>query len=230
MDSLFSSVLTTSTTTMDFSFSGFLLCTAVSLILGLATAWIYRYRGHYPKNFLMTLALLPAIVQLVITIVNGNLGVGMAVLGAFSLIRFRSTPGSARDIAAIFFSMAIGLATGMGYIAIACVFVVIVGGMTLLYSRLDFGESRHVERQLRITIPEDLDYEDMFDDLFESATTNAHLVSARTTNMGSLFQLRYVVTLRQGVSEKAFLDEIRRRNGNLEVAFGHELFTREESL
>jgi uncharacterized membrane protein YhiD involved in acid resistance len=147
-----------------------LVCTLASIVLGIGVAAIYMYRNHYSKNFVVTLALLPAMVQLVIMIVNGNLGAGVAVMGAFSLVRFRSIPGSAKEIGNIFFAMAVGLATGMGYLTIAFLFLIIVGAMSILLNTISFGEKKKTEKQLKITIPENLDYAGFFDDLFAKHT------------------------------------------------------------
>lgn len=148
----------------------FLICTAVSLVLGIATALISMYRTKCSQSFAVTLAVLPAIVQIVIMLVNGNVGAGVAVAGAFSLVRFRSVPGTAREIGVIFLAMALGLATGMGYVVLAAVFFVIIAAVLFLLTKLDFGTRRTDERLLRITIPENLDYDGLFDDLFATPT------------------------------------------------------------
>jgi len=228
MDLIFGSVLDSTATSVGVG--AYLLCTLFSLGLGLVAALFYCFKSRYNKSFVMTIALLPAIVQLVIMLVNGNIGAGIAVMGTFSLVRFRSIPGSAKDIAAVFLAMAVGLATGMGFLGIATVFVVIMGVVEVAYSFVPMKHSGIVEKQLKVTIPETLDYEEIFDDLFEQFTNDHTLEMVKTTNMGSLFQLRYDVTLKQGVSEKAFLDAIRCRNGNLEVALGRQLFTNETLL
>lgn len=206
-----------------------LLCTLASLVLGLGVAGIYMYRNNYTKNFVVTLALLPAMVQLVIMIVNGNLGVGVAVMGAFSLVRFRSIPGSSREIGSLFFAMAVGLATGMGYLAIAALFLLIVGLMTMLLNTVSFGEQKTTAKELRITIPENLDYAGLFDDLFSKYTQKSELVRVKTTNMGSLYELRYHIALKGTGIEKSFLDELRCRNGNLNIAIGR-VTTRSDEL
>lgn len=196
------------------------LCTAASLFLGLCVSALYMYRNTYSKGFVVTLALLPAMVQLVITIVNGNLGAGVAVMGAFSLVRFRSIPGSARDISSIFLAMALGLATGMGYLTAALLFLAVVGGAMLLLNTMRFGEKQSAEKELRITIPENLDTAGLFDDLFASYTRRHELVRIRTTNMGSLYELQYRIQLTSAGIEKPFIDELRCRNGNLSIAIG----------
>lgn len=147
-----------------------LLCTVVSVALGVLIAVIYMQQGNYSKNFVVTLAMMPVLVQVVIMLVNGNVGTSVAVLGTFGLVRFRSVPGTSREIANIFFAMAVGLATGMGYITFAVAMVVVVGGMFLILGKTSFGERKYDEKDLRITIAEDLDYMDIFEDIFQEYT------------------------------------------------------------
>ena len=201
----------------------FLICTAASLILGLLTALVCMYRQRCSRGFAVTLAILPAVVQMVILLVNGNIGTGVAVAGAFSLVRFRSVPGTAREIGAIFLAMAIGLATGMGYVALAAIFFVIVAAALLALTAMSFGDRSPRERLLKITIPEDLDYEGLFDDLFARYTTSHTLVKVKTSNMGTLYELEYRITLRSESIPKEFLDALRCRNGNLNIVCGREL-------
>ena len=175
----------------------------------------------------MTLALLPLIVQMVITLVNGNLGAGIAVMGVFNLVRFRSIPGSAKDIGTVFLAMAIGLATGMGYIGIAIVTGAVMCVLLTAYAALSFGRKPEEEKELKITIPENLDYTGLFDDLFGEYTRSAELISVRTTGMGSLYNLHYHVRLVSPEIEKQFLDAIRCRNGNLDIVCGKVPQTKE---
>ncbi len=200
---------------------GVLLCTGVSLALGVAIALVYMYRNSYSRNFVVAIALLPAIVQSVIMLVNGNLGVGVAVMGAFSLVRFRSAPGSAKEIASIFFAMAVGLATGMGYVGYAAGFCVVISAVMLLFARFKFGERGGGAKTLRVTIPEDLDYTGLFDDLFGEYASRAELEKVRTTNLGSLFELQYAVHLKPAAPEKEFIDKLRARNGNLNITLAN---------
>ena len=200
----------------------FLICTAVSLLLGLGTAFISMYKAKCTQSFAITLAVLPAVVQMVILLVNGNVGAGVAVAGAFSLVRFRSAPGTAREIGVIFLAMAIGLAAGMGYIGLAVLFFVIVAAVTLLLTRFNFGGSKRSERILRITIPENLDYEGLFDDLFQKYAENCSLEKVKTSNMGTMYELQYRIALKDAKIPKAFFDEIRCRNGNLNIVCGRE--------
>ncbi|OUO88497.1 DUF4956 domain-containing protein [Gordonibacter urolithinfaciens] len=198
----------------------FLLCCAASIVLGAAVAAIYMFRHTYSKNFVVTLALLPLIVQMVITLVNGNLGAGIAVMGVFNLVRFRSIPGSAKDIGNVFLAMAIGLATGMGFIALAVLFTVIVGIVNVVYVLTPFGRQKAPEKMLKITIPEDLEYDGVFDGVLARYTDEHELVEVQTTNMGSLFLLEYAVRMKEPGAEKRMIDEVRCLNGNLKVVLG----------
>ena len=200
--------------------SGFLIPVAASLILGLILAVIHMYKNKYSKSFVATLAILPAIVCVVIMAVNGNIGAGVAVAGAFSLVRFRSAPGTAKEIGALFLAMTAGLLTGMGYILYAALFTVIIGAAIIIYQMLGFGDGKSSElrKSLRITIPEDLDYTGVFDEVFEKYTEDHKLVSSKTSNMGSMFRLTYDVTLKDLGLEKEFIDKLRCRNGNLEIS------------
>lgn len=201
----------------ELTLTSFLICTGVSLLLGVGTALVAGYRSRSTQSLAITLAILPAVVQAVIMLVNGSIGAGIAVAGAFSLVRFRSAPGTAREIAAIFLAMAIGLATGMGYVGLAVLLFLILAGAMLALTVLRFGQKEDAGRILKITIPEDLDYDGLFDDLFERYTTAHTLEKVKTTNMGTLYELRYRITLRQEPIPKVFLDELRCRNGNLNI-------------
>lgn len=201
----------------ELTLTSFLICTGVSLLLGVGTALVAGYRSRSTQSLTVTLAILPAVVQAVIMLVNGSIGAGIAVAGAFSLVRFRSAPGTAREIAAIFLAMAIGLATGMGYAGLAALLFLILAGAMLALTALRFGQKEDAGRILKITIPEDLDYDGLFDDLFERYTTAHTLEKVKTTNIGTLYELRYRITLRQEPVPKVFLDELRCRNGNLNI-------------
>ena len=194
----------------------FFICTAVSLVLGLLTALCFSFRASFSKSFCLTLAILPAIVQVIIMMVSGS----VAVAGTFSLVRFRSEPGTARQIAALFLSVALGIALGMGYAVLAGVFFLIVTLFFLLLTLVGFGGEHGAQRDLRITIPENMDYEGVFDDLFAKYTTSHSLERVRTTNMGTLYAIRYTVVLKDEKQLKAFIDELRARNGNLTIVCG----------
>ena len=197
----------------------FLACIGCSLAIGLLLAFMYMYRTRYTKSFVVTLALLPAVVCVVIMMVNGNVGTGVAVAGAFSLVRFRSVPGTAKEIGILFLAMGAGLITGMGYLAYAVLFALILSAATLLYNHLDFGGGKRASlyKTLHITIPEDLDYTGVFEDLLKQYASSWELIQVTTTNMGSLFRLTYNLTLYTPNSEKRLIDQLRCRNGNLEI-------------
>lgn len=211
-----------------FSVNTFLICMGCSIVLGAVIAWIHSLYSTSSKGFVMTIALLPAIVQMVIMLVNGNLGTGVAVMGAFSLVRFRSVPGSAREINSIFLAMAVGLATGMGYLTAAGLFVLIIGVVNIIYNVTGFGKTTNKEKELKITIPEGLDYSGIFDDIFMQYTAKHELVKVKTSNMGSLYKLDYRIRLKHPEEEKLFIDELRCRNGNLEISCGKVAFGSEE--
>ena len=200
------------------SVQDFLLCLGVSLFLGFIMAAAYSFKNEHSKSFLVTLALLPAVVCVVIMMVNGNIGAGVAVAGAFSLVRFRSAPGSAKEIVTIFLAMGAGLIAGMGYLGFAALFTVIMCMMFLIYNAVaGNAKSEVVNKTIKITIPEDLDYSGAFEGIFAEYTKKNELVKVKTTNMGSMFRLTYNVTLKDATKEKEMIDRIRERNGNLEI-------------
>lgn len=213
--------------TMTLTASNFLLSFAISLALGFVIAGLYMFRSHYSKSFVMTLVMLPAVVQVVILLVNGNLGVGVAVAGIFSLVRFRSVPGTAREITSIFLAMAVGLAAGMGYLGIAVLLVVVLGAVSMILTITSFGDQR-TRKDLRITIPESLNYTDVFDDILKSYAKNWELVQVKTTNMGSLYKLTYQIEMKDTSEEKKMIDELRCCNGNLEISCMTSSFGKEE--
>ena len=228
MDVLFTSVLGTTESAMStVTTAGFLWCTIASIILGLASALIYMYKHDYSKNFVVTLALLPVIVQMVITLVNGNLGAGVAVMGVFNLVRFRSIAGTAKDIGSVFLAMAIGLATGMGYIGVAAILTVVVGVFNIIYVTTPFGAGRAPSKLLKVTVPEDLDFEGVFDEVVAKYTSSFELQTVATSNMGSLYQLEYRVSMREPGLEKKMIDELRCLNGNLKISLGSPKVSRE---
>lgn len=207
--------------------TSFFLCTGTSLLLGALIALVHCFRNRATPGFLVALALIPVISQTVIHMVNGSIGAGIAVAGAFSLIRFRSIPGTAREICSIFLAMTVGICTGMGYVGIAVLVCLIVLLVSMLYALLWEGTGRG-EKTLKITIPENLDYEGVFEDLFGEYTAKHELIQVKTVHMGSLFQLEYRILLRRTASEKQFLDALRCRNGNLEIICSRVERSREE--
>lgn len=225
--SVLNSILT-ETVSSGITLPQLVICTLTSLGLGLALAFLHTYRNTSSRNFVMTLAILPAVVQAVIMLVNGNLGTGVAVMGAFGLVRFRSAPGNAREIGSVFLAMAIGLATGMGYLGIAVLLLIIIGAAIFVLAAVPLGSQLFAQKELKVTIPENLDYAGIFDDLFEKYTKRAVLMKVRTTNMGSLYELCYRIELKKEEEEKAMLDDIRCRNGNLTIVCGRIAENREE--
>ena len=208
--------------TESITLQSFLNCIFSSLALGVLTALVFTAHGHHTGSLTLSLAMLPPVVTLIIMLVNGNIGAGLAVAGTFALVRFRSVPGSAKEITGLFFSVALGLACGMGYVAIAGLFFVIISLFLLLLERFRFGQNSPAERQLKITIPENLDYDGLFDDLLNEYTLEHELIRVRTTNMGTLYELTYNIRLRGKDISKDFIDALRCRNGNLTVSCGRE--------
>ena len=223
IDSMFKGLFDSGATQI-ISVGNFLLCLFSSLVLGLLLAIAFIYRSRYTKSFVMTLALLPAVVCVVIMMVNGNVGTGVAVAGAFSLVRFRSVPGSAKEISMLFLAMGAGLIAGMGYLGFAFLFTIVMCLICLVYNHINFGARKNAAlyKTLTITIPEDLDYTDVFTDILQAYTSSCDLVRVKTTNMGSLFRLTYHLTLKDIKKEKEFIDALRCRNGNLEISVSHQ--------
>lgn len=205
--------------TYEMTITSFSLCVLAALALGILTALVFGRGTYHTGSYSIALALLPAIVALVIMLVNGNIGAGVAVAGTFALVRFRSAPGTAREITGLFLAVALGLACGMGYIVVAAIFFVVIAAVLLLLDKLRFGTARN-HRHLKITIPEDLDYEGIFDDLLEQYTVSHELIKVQTSNMGTLYELTYDICLRDAGVPKRFIDDIRCRNGNLNISCG----------
>lgn len=215
---MFNSILGNNLTIINFS-----ICLLSSFVLGLIVSYMHMKTSKSNINFATTLAVLPMLVSMVILLVNGNVGTGVAVAGAFSLIRFRSIPGNSREIMNVFFSMAIGLAVGTGYVAFATLFTVVVSLISYILVKLHFGEEQTEERILKILVPEDLDYTNAFDKEFDEYLTSNTLVKSKTTNMGSLYELTYSVKIKKETNKKEFMDKLRVKNGNLKVLLSHPL-------
>lgn len=228
LDALFESIIDTAGTITVW---GFLACIATALGTGAVLSFAYAFRNRATKSYIVTLGLLPSAVCMVIMLVNGNLGAGVAVAGAFSLIRFRSSPGTAREIVSIFLAMCVGLAVGMGYLGYAILFTVIMGAILFALNLAGIWDRRpSKEKTLRVTIPEDLNYAEVFDEIFAEYTAKHETVSVKTTNMGSMFKLTYHVTLKDPAREKQFIDELRCRNGNLEISISNREEVSNEQL
>lgn len=223
MDKIFKGIFDTEQTSV-IAPSTFLLCVGICLAIGAVLCVAYCFKNRYTKSFAVSLALLPATVCVVIMVVNGNIGAAVAVAGAFSLVRFRSAPGSAREIGAIFITMGAGLVAGMGYLAYAVLFALIMSVMLVVCNAVKIGRGRTEAslRSVRIVIPEDLDYTGVFDGVFGEYTSSCELVHIKTINMGSMFRLTYDVTLKDVSREKEMIDRIRERNGNLEVSLSRQ--------
>lgn len=213
-----------SITGMEITISSFLICTAASLGLGICIALLGMFKTRCTQSLAVTLVILPAVVQIIIMLVNGNIGAGVAVAGTFSLVRFRSAPGTAREIGSIFLAMAVGLATGMGYVLLAFIFFAVIAAVFVLLTVINFGQASASERVLKITIPENLDYDGLFDDLFQQYLKTYSLDRVKTSNMGMLYELQYNIILKDDKLPKQFLDEIRCRNGNLNIVCGRETY------
>lgn len=204
----------------EITLSAFLICTAVSLVLGVLIGLLCMFKNRCSQSFVLALAVLPTVVQVIIMLVNGNIGTGVAVAGTFGLVRFRSAQGSAREIVFVFLAMAVGLATGMGYVALAAVLFLALALFLVLLEQVRFGAGAENERTLKITIGEDLDYDGLFDDVFQLYTNFFELERVRTTNMGTLYELEYKIILKSDTGTKDFLDALRCRNGNLNIVCG----------
>ncbi len=217
LESIFTNILGDANS-VNFQLSNFLACIISAIVVGLIVALFYTYKTKYTKSFFMTLISLPACVAMVIMMVNGSVGTGVAVAGAFSLIRFRSVPGTAKEISVIFLAMGAGLAVGLGYIAFAILFAFLISMTNLLITTSKFGELPRTQKTLLITMPEHLDYSTVFDEIFDKYTISQELIAVKTTSMGSLFKLTYDVRLKDAALEKEFIDQLRCRNGNLEIS------------
>ena len=216
LDNIFSTIITTG----GFTGSTFLITTIVSILCGFIIAGTYMAGNKSSRSFVTTLVLLPVIVELVIVLVNGNIGAGVAVAGAFSLVRFRSAQGKGQEITAIFLAMAVGLATGMGYIWVALLFAVAVSAINFVLVKCHFGDEMRGIKMLKILVPENIDYEDRFEDIFRKYLADYKIDEVKLSNMGSLYKITLSVVLKDGVSSKAFLDELRTLNGNLDISLG----------
>ena len=223
LNTIFQGIFDTETTQV-ITVGSFLLCVGCALVIGIILAASYMWKTRYTKSFVITLAMLPAIVAIVIMMVNGNVGTGVAVAGAFSLVRFRSVPGTAKEIGAIFLAMGTGLVIGMGYLGYGFLIAVLMGGISMVYSQIGFGEDKGVEKYktMNITIPEDLNYTEVFTDILEQYTDEYELTRVKTTNLGSMFRLTYDLKLSDEKEEKNMIDALRCRNGNLEIMISRQ--------
>ncbi|MBQ9266912.1 MAG: DUF4956 domain-containing protein [Clostridia bacterium] len=218
---MFESIFTTTTTT-GLTFGNAAICIVSALIMGAIIAIVHMKTSKYTKNFVISIAVLPALVELAIMMVNGNLGTAVSIMGIFGLIRFRSIEGNSKEIISVFFAMVIGLAVGMGHIAFAATVTLVVSLIMLIYNKIPVG-SKENERNLKIVIPENLNYTNVFDEIFSEYTVKNELQKVKTTNMGSMYELSYVVEMKKDADEKKFLDDLRVRNGNLNIIMSKNL-------
>ena len=174
--------------------------------------------GAYSQSFVLTLVMLPTIIALIILLIGSNLARAFSLAGVFSIIRFRTSMGDPKDIAYIFFTVAVGLALGVGFVGYAVLFAVVLCLFMLLLHKVNFGSKKYVSKRLRILMPENLDYESVFDDVFHKYTKSHLMKRAKTADLGSVYELTYDIFLKDNVSERSFLDELRCRNGNLTIS------------
>ena len=218
---MLTSILTNSTT--DVSIISVCICSVLSIVYGFILALTHKYTSKYNKNFLTTITLLPLIVMCIILLVNGNLGMSVAIAGTFSLVRFRSVPGTSKEILTVFFAMAIGLAVGMGYVLFAGGITILGCLMMIIFNATHIYDKDRYEKHLCITTPEDLDYTEVFNDTLNKYTTKYSLDNVKTTNLGSMFELKYNVILKNNINEKEFIDDLRIKNGNLKIVLTHPI-------
>ena len=207
----------------ELSITNLLICSLVSIVLGFIISLVHMYTTKYTKNFLITLATLPILVQSIILMVNGSLGTSIAIFGAFSLVRFRSLPGTSKEILSILFAMTIGLATGMGQLTFAAIITILVSIIIIILSKTKYGIKKAEIKMLKVTIPDNMDYTNVFDEVFNKYSTSHTIDKVKTINLGSLFEISYTITLKKDINEKEFIDELRLRNGNLKIVLTHPL-------
>ena len=220
---MFESIFTSTATDNAISISASMLGLGAAVVIGLIIGLSYMIackKSGYNKDFIVGLVLLPAIVAVVILLIGSNVARAFSMAGAFALVRFRSAPGSAKDIAVVFFSMACGLACGLGYVTFAIMFAVVIIIMLVILSVTSFADRNAGRKQLRITIPENLNYTDAFDEVFKKFVVHRELTKVKTTNMGTMFELTYIVEMAPKADEKSFIDAIRVKNGNLNITLG----------
>lgn len=220
---MFETIFAESTADLSIRVGDTLICILAALLVGLAISGIYYFTTTVKSrsvNFLISLIILPAIVAIVILLVGENVARAFSLAGIFTLVRFRSIPGDSKDITFVFLSMAVGLSMGLGYLTLGAVITVIMGAVLFAAHKLGYGMDRQKEKRLKITIPEDMNYQDAFEDLFRKYTDHCEMIRVKTTNMGTLFELSYDVIMKKDVSEKEFIDLIRCRNANLNIQLG----------
>ena len=220
---LFGSILTG-----DFTLIQFMIVIIVSMLLGFIVSLAFMFRNTYSKTFITSLIIIPAIETVVILLVNDNLGVGLSVAGSFALIRFRSIKGNAKELVAIFMSMAIGILCGTGYVVLGVIFTLLLSLIMVVLALTNFGKAKELDKYLKITIPESLNYDEVFNDILKKYTKTYELISIKTLNLGSLYRIEYHITLKDPKNIKKMIDELRTRNGNLEIMCSNLATNREE--
>lgn len=206
----------------------FLLAVCASMVMGLLVSLSFMYRNTYTKSFISALVLLPAVETVVIMLVNDNIGIGLTVAGSFALIRFRSVKGNAKELVAVFIAMTIGIICGTGYVALAGVFTLLMCVVMFVLTLSNFGTQSDNEKYLKITIPESLNYDEVFTEVLDRYTKTWELETVKTLTLGSLFRVEYRIVTKDNISIKALIDELRTRNGNLEIMCGKLATNREE--
>ena len=212
----------------SFTLTQFLIALGTSIVLGFILSLVFMYKNTYSKSVVLALVLIPAIESVVIMLVNDNLGLGLSVAGSFALIRFRSIKGNAKELVAIFIAMTIGIVTGTGFIALAAIFTALLCVVMFILTAIGFGQPSDNKCYLKITIPESLNYNDVFEDILNKYTSSHELTNIKTLTLGSLFRVEYSIFLKDPKQVKQMIDELRTRNGNLEIACGKEFTNREE--
>ncbi|MBQ6335228.1 MAG: DUF4956 domain-containing protein [Erysipelotrichaceae bacterium] len=223
MTNIFGSIFTGSLT-----LGQFMLAIVASMFMGLILAIVFMYKNTYTKSFITALVLIPAVETVVIMLVNDNLGVGLSVAGSFALIRFRSVKGNAKELVAVFIAMTIGIICGTGYVALAGVFTLLLSVVMFALTLTGFGTINENQRYLKITIPESLNYEEVFNKILDKYASSWELETIKTLTLGSLFRLEYSLVMKDASKTKAMIDELRTRNGNLEIMCGKPATNREE--
>jgi hypothetical protein len=211
------------TSGLSISIGKVLVCIAVAILLGFLISGAYFIitpRRDRSASFVLSLVILPTIVAVVIILIGGNLARAFSMAGIFTIVRFRSVPGDSKDISFVFLTMAAGLAVGLGYLTLSAVIIVVVGTVIVLVNKSGFGIGKQQEMRLRITIPEDMNYQGVFDEIFTKYTTHVQLQRVKTSNMGTLFELSYDIVLKSEQNEKEMIDALRCRNGNLGISLG----------
>ena len=221
LESIFASIFVAANNSVGITWQSVIISISIACALGVFISYFYMITFKtlpYSQGFLLTLVMLPTIIALIIMLIGNNIAGAFSLAGVFSIVRFRARLADPKDIAYIFFSVAVGLALGMGYVGFAALFAIVLCGFMFFLCKTNFGSRKNMSKTLRILMPEDLDYESVFDDIFSKYTESSHVKRTKTADLGSLYELTYEVYLKEGMSEKGFIDELRCRNGNLTIS------------